>query len=132
MGIPWGMFIPFVLPRVGEDAGPMTGSGVEQSAVRAESVARSVERSQKALEANLAKTLMICETLWELLRDEHGWSDQELYKKLQEVDLRDGAFDGKNQRKAVECPDCGRMVSPRHPACLYCGRVIDSSPFNMD
>ncbi len=99
---------------------------------RAKNVAASAERRTKILEANLAKTLMICETLWELLRDEHGWSDEALHKKLYEVDMRDGVLDGKNQRKAVECPDCGHTVSPRHPACIYCGRVIDMSVFNLE
>ncbi|MBE0537541.1 MAG: hypothetical protein IH624_17895 [Phycisphaerae bacterium] len=99
------------------------------AAARAESIARNTQQSFKLLEANLAKSLLLCETLWELLRDEHGWTDHDLYKKLEEIDLRDGLLDNKNQRKAVTCPDCRRAVSPRHPACLYCGRVIDASPF---
>ncbi len=101
-------------------------------AARAKGAARAAERRVRVIEANLAKTLMICETLWELLRDEHGWSDQNLHKKLYEVDMRDGVLDGKNQRKAVVCPDCGHKVSPRHPACIYCGRVIDTSVFTLD
>ena len=103
-----------------------------QSAARAESVARSAEKRVRVIEANLAKTLMICESLWELLRDKHGWTDQALYKKLHEVDMRDGVLDGKNQRKAVDCPDCGHKVSPRHQACIYCGRVIDTSVFSIE
>jgi ribosomal protein L32 len=112
--------------------GNIVNLGGSQAAARAESVARSVQQRYKAMEANLAKTLMICETLWELLRDEHGWTDQKLYKKLHEVDMRDGVLDGKNQRKAVKCPDCGHTVSSRHPACIYCGTVIDTSVFKMD
>ena len=98
---------------------------------RAQNVAASAALRVRVLEANLAKTLMICETLWELLRDEHGWSEDTLHRKLHEVDMRDGVLDGKNQRKAVECPDCGHTVSSRHPACIYCGRVIDTSVFSL-
>ena len=101
-------------------------------ATRAQNAAKSAERRVKVLEANLAKTLMICETLWELLRDEHGWSEEALHKKLYEVDMRDGVLDGKNQRKAVVCPDCDHTVSSRHPACIYCGRVIDTSVFTLE
>lgn len=86
----------------------------------------------RVLEANLAKTLMICESLWEMLRDEHGLTDEDLRKKLYEVDMRDGTLDGKNQRKAVKCPNCRHMVSARHPACLYCGQVIDDSAFAIE
>ena len=103
-----------------------------QDAARAKGQVQAAGRRLKVLEANLAKTLMICETLWELLRDEHGWSEDTLHKKLYEVDMRDGVLDGKNQRKAVECPDCGHTVSSRHMACIYCGRVIDMSVFNLE
>ena len=109
-----------------------TSSMAAQDAAWAKNAAEAADRRLRVLEANLAKTLMICETLWELLRDENGWSDEALYKKLYEVDMRDGVLDGKNQRKAVECPDCGRTVSPRHPVCIYCGRVIDTSVFKLE
>ncbi len=109
-----------------------TASIAAQDAARAKGQVQAAGRRLKVLEANLAKTLMVCETLWELLRDEHGWTDKTLHKKLYEVDMRDGVLDGKNQRKAVECPDCGHTVSARHPACIYCGRVIDTSVFNLE
>ncbi len=111
--------------------GFLTSMAIQDSA-SAKNAAEAAGRRLRVLEANLAKTLMICETLWELLRDEHGWSEDTLHKKLYEVDMRDGVLDGKNQRKAVECPDCGHTVSSRHPACIYCGRVIDMSVFNLE
>jgi ribosomal protein S27AE len=117
--------------RASENYGSTLMAAAGDSA-RAKNVAASAEQRVKVLEANLSKTLMICETLWELLRDEHGWSEENLHKKLYEVDMRDGVLDGKNQRKAVECPDCGHTVSSRHPACIYCGRVIDTSVFNLE
>jgi len=100
-------------------------------AARAESKTTVLQRQAKILEANLAKLLMICEALWELLRDTGGLTDEQLHKKLYEIDMRDGVLDGKNQRKALECPNCRHMVSPRHPACLYCGQIIDDSVFGM-
>jgi hypothetical protein len=100
-------------------------------AARAKSKARSVEREVRVLEANLAKTLMICETLWEIVRDQHGLTDKNLHDKLYEVDMRDGVLDGKNQRTSVKCPNCDHTVSPRHPACIYCGQVIDDSVFSI-
>ena len=94
--------------------------------------AARVEQRLRLLEANLAKAMMICESLWELLCDEHGWTEEKLHNKLYEVDMRDGVLDGKNQRQASQCPKCGRTVSGRHPACLYCGQVMDDSVFTIN
>jgi len=91
----------------------------------------SNERSIRWLETNMARTLLICETLWELLRDEHGWTDDMLTKKIEEIDLRDGNLDGKNQQKTSRCPSCGKVVSPRYKACIYCGRAVEKSVFTM-
>jgi len=102
-----------------------------QSAAGAQSKAAALQRQNRMLEANLAKVLLICETLWEFIREQHGLSDEQLRKKIYEIDMRDGVLDGKHQRKAVKCPSCGHTVSARHPACLYCGKIIDDSVFTM-
>ena len=103
-----------------------------QDAASAKGQTRALKTQIRILEANLAKTMMICETLWEFLRDKTSLTEQDLHKKLYEIDMRDGILDGKNQRKAIECPECGHMVSPRHPACIYCGQVIDDSVFTIN
>ena len=105
--------------------------GAAGASARAESKAARLQRQNRVLDANLAKTLLICETLWEFIKEHHNLTDEELRKKIYEVDMRDGVIDGKNQRKAVKCHDCGHTVSARHPACLYCGNVIDSSVFTL-
>jgi hypothetical protein len=91
----------------------------------------SIQRRINWLETNLAKTLMINEALWEFIRDQHQLSLEDLHNKLYEIDMRDGQLDGKNQRGVSTCPKCNRKVSPRHPACIYCGEVIDNSVFSM-
>lgn len=89
------------------------------------------ERQVKLLEENLAKAMLISEALWELLSERSGLKIEHLHKKMYEIDMRDGELDGKNQRKAVECGGCGRMVGPRHSVCMYCGQVIDDSVFRI-
>ena len=98
---------------------------------RAENKVASVSGRMHILEANLAKALLICETLWEFIREHHSLTDEQLRKKIYEIDMRDGTLDGKHQRKAVKCPSCSHMVSSRHPACLYCGQIIDDSIFTV-
>ncbi len=100
-------------------------------AARAEAVARSTQKELRVLHENLARTMLICEALWELLRERGKMTDEDLHKKLYEIDMRDGELDGKNQRKAQECPQCGRRVSRRHASCIYCGQVIDTSVFSI-
>jgi ribosomal protein S27AE len=99
-------------------------------ATKAKHATQRTEQQVKLLEENLATSLMICEALWELLAEKTGLTEDDLYNKLYEVDMRDGVLDGKNQRRATECPACGQKVSGRHANCLYCGEVIDSSVFN--
>jgi ribosomal protein S27AE len=106
-------------------------AGVGGMSAHAESKVGFLEEHVRRLEADLARALMISETLWELLRDKTGLTDDDLCIKIHEVDMRDGRLDGKNQRKAIACPRCGRMVSARHRACLYCGQVIDTSAFSL-
>jgi ribosomal protein L32 len=106
-------------------------SMASKHAASASSRADRAERKVKMLEENLAKTLLICEALWEMLSQRTGLTVQDLHNKLYELDMRDGTLDGKNQRKAVECPSCARMVGPHHSVCLYCGQVIDDSVFRM-
>lgn len=86
----------------------------------------------RRLEMNLGKTLMICEALWELLRDKTKLTQDDLYKKLYEIDMRDGTLDGQNQVRVRDCPSCRRPVSGRHGHCLYCGHVLDESVFRME
>jgi hypothetical protein len=110
------------------NSGSYTGS---QAASRAESKATTIEHQVKRLHADLARSLMISEALWELLSEKEGLTEVDLHKKLYEIDMRDGVIDGKNQRKAQKCPACEHMVSARHPACIYCGKVIDESVFSI-
>ena len=109
-----------------------SSSMASRDAARAGSKVDRLAQENKILHNNLEKSMLICEALWELLRDRAKLTDEDLHKKIYEIDMRDGVLDGKNVRKAVECPDCGRKVSSRHPACIYCGRVIDTSVFTVD
>lgn len=112
-------------------SGFQTSAAAQQEATSAKHSANRVEAELKTVQANLAKTLLICESLWELLAEKTNLTIDDLHQKLYEVDMRDGVLDGKNQRQAVECPNCRHMVSSRHAACLYCGQIIDDSVFNL-
>ncbi|MEK6797398.1 MAG: hypothetical protein AABZ12_00375 [Planctomycetota bacterium] len=81
------------------------------------------------LENRLNRALMACDAMWSIMREKLGVTDEELLKRIQELDLSDGRLDGKVRRDANPCPGCGRPVSPRIPHCIYCGKPAAQGPF---
>jgi hypothetical protein len=67
------------------------------------------------------KLALVNMALWSLLRDRLGVTDEDLEKRIQEIDLQDGKLDGRAAPGASKCVRCSRMVSHRHKRCLYCG-----------
>lgn len=107
------------------------GSSGSSQGAEANRKANNAQTRIRYLEANLGRAFLICEALWEILRDRAKISEQEFHDKLYEIDMRDGQVDGQNQRQVVQCPKCLRKVSPRHQACIYCGEIVDDSVFTM-
>ena len=97
---------------------------------RAISKTSQLKQEIRNLKADIAKSMLINEALWELISKKLNLTEHDLHKKIYEIDMRDGKLDGKNQQKAVQCPNCNHRVSRRHPACIYCGTVMDSSTFS--
>ena len=90
-------------------------------AVRAENKASSLEIRVRALEAHLAKAMIINENLWEIMKAKLNLTDDFLEDQLNKVDLREST--------SKECPKCHHMIAPHHPICIYCGQVLDNSIF---
>jgi len=98
----------------------------DQAAATASEARSKVERMQMDVE----KLLMITEALWIMLRDEHGYTDEQLIEKVQEIDLRDGRLDGKVAKQGpTKCPQCGRAIAARRPMCMFCGAPNQGDPF---
>jgi hypothetical protein len=64
---------------------------------------------------------LACQAMWELLRDQGSFREDQLLDKIQEVDLRDGRADGKIGAQPIECVKCGRKTNSRRQNCMYCG-----------
>ncbi|HOF38628.1 MAG TPA: hypothetical protein PLD73_01045 [Candidatus Hydrogenedentes bacterium] len=75
----------------------------------------------RELEHQVARMALLNQSLWELLCERLGLTEQELEAKVREVDLRDGVLDGKITNTPVKCPQCGRVSASKHYRCLYCG-----------
>ncbi len=81
------------------------------------------------LQDQLERSSLLNQALWELLRERVKLTDEDLLAKAHEVDMRDGAPDGKMTPTAVRCPSCERVCNSRHAKCLYCGQLFDKPVF---
>jgi hypothetical protein len=83
---------------------------------------RKANASLQHLEARVDKLVLVCRSMWELVRDNTSLTEDDLMNKVLELDLQDGVADGKMKLGVQQCAHCGRAMSPRHARCLYCGR----------
>jgi hypothetical protein len=92
---------------------------------RASRVAGDVRIQNEAITFDVEKLFMITEALWTILKEQHGYSDDELIGRIQEIDLRDGKLDGKvAKQQNPPCPHCGRTLIGKRPVCFYCGTEV--------
>jgi len=95
----------------------------------AASAASAAQRQGEILKADVDKLFMITQALWELLKTQHGYTDEWLVNKVTEIDLSDGKLDGKVAKKErPDCPSCGKKMG-RHPVCIWCGTATLRDPF---
>ena len=93
--------------------------------------AAAANRDNVHLEDRLERLSLVCMAMWSLLQDKTGVTEQELLDRVKALDLVDGQPDGKATRTVSQCQACGRVMSPRHIACMYCGaEKLVSSAFD--
>ena len=113
-------------------ARPGIDYGAKITAGNAAASAQQAKTELGYLKSDIERLLMINEALWIFLKEEHGYSDEDLIKKIAEIDMRDGKLDGRvkpvSKEKSV-CKNCGRPVGKRRPTCLYCGAALVRDPF---
>jgi len=102
----------------------------ELAGTQARRIASDVRTQNESIRGDIERLFVITEALWEFLKAQHGYADEDLVKVIQEIDLRDGKLDGKVARTAApDCPRCGRKLMSKRPVCLYCGAAVTLGPF---
>jgi hypothetical protein len=79
------------------------------------------------LERRLDLLTVLCQAQWELLQEKTGLTEEDLAAKIDEVDRRDGAADGRMGTAISGCTSCGRPGNARRAVCLYCGAELPRS-----
>ncbi|MFH1499477.1 MAG: hypothetical protein ABII82_16830 [Verrucomicrobiota bacterium] len=85
------------------------------------------------IEFKLERLSLITHALWDLLKDRHGYTDEELNDWINLTDLKDGRLDGryKADTPPLNCPKCGRVVGRTQGRCIYCGGMAaPARPFD--
>ncbi len=111
---------------------PSCNSASSMAASSAKEAARDAKSQVRQIGGEIERLLMITEALWIFMREQHGYTDEDLIKKIAEIDLRDGKLDGKVSAAPAEvkrCANCDRPVGKKRATCLYCGSAVVQDPF---
>lgn len=104
------------------------------SGVRAEAefaARQAAEQTYLPYVKQLDKLGLVCQAMWTLLQERTGLTEQDLLARVRELDLKDGALDGKSTKPPVDCPKCGSKMSRKFNRCLFCGEECsDGSAFD--
>jgi len=106
---------------------PSTGDAIH--AAQAAGDARRARNDAQDAAGRVERALLACEAMWSLVREKLGLTDEDLVRRMNDIDLSDGKLDGKVRKSAVACPACGRTITRRFPTCMYCGQAIVHDPF---
>ena len=96
----------------------------------ASALAATVRSQNETITADIEKLFLITQALWTILKEEHGYTDQDLHRRIEDIDLSDGKRDGKVAKVVnPDCPQCGRKLMGKKPVCLYCGATVVRQAF---
>jgi hypothetical protein len=102
----------------------------EVEARSAAAKARETAVDVESMNYQIEKLLMITEALWNILKEKHSLTDEELINRVQDIDLQDGKLDGKVAKQVPSpCPKCGRRMGRNRVVCFYCGTPSTEYPF---
>ena len=82
------------------------------------------------IEQRLARLELICEAMWDMLRDELKLSEAELQARIAELDMSDGKANGRVDKGVLHCPQCRKANARRHEYCIWCGAALRRRPFD--
>jgi len=103
----------------------------QMKATSAKYKAESAKREAEYLKHDINKLYMITEALWQMLKENCKINDDEISKRIMEIDMKDGRLDNKTiSAKPKKCPKCERTISKKHTLCIYCGTAVEKDPFS--
>lgn len=104
----------------------------QQSANEAQHRARDAQDLFLQMEKRISRLSLLCQAMWEMLRERAEFTDDQFASKVLEVDLRDGRNDGRIATQIADCPSCGRKTNSKRTTCVICGAELPKPhPFEV-
>lgn len=95
----------------------------EDASATARNLQADVRRLERMVEGlNLANMAM-----WSMLKEKFNVTDEQLLRRIHEIDASDGKLDGRHRpvkSAPSACVHCSRPVSKGRPTCIYCGKSV--------
>ena len=105
-------------------------AGKSRPTVEAGPVPMTDSPRMRSLERDHERLKLITMALWDILTDRLGVSEEELRRRILEVDRLDGREDGRLRLREPprNCEECGRPMLNSASACPYCGAQRQDLP----
>lgn len=104
--------------------------GQELNASVARKNASEAKLEVELLRHELERILMINQALWEIVQETNNLDKDYLFKKVIEIDGRDGKVDGKvSKTPPKHCAKCNQVLPKDKPFCFYCGNKTTNDLF---
>ncbi len=92
---------------------------------------RHGENEIARLQRHIDRMALVNQALYEIVRQRLGFDAEDLRRKIQEIDKRDGFENSKVKMPPLTCPKCEAVSSPGSLKCVTCGAVlVPSYPFH--
>ncbi len=97
-----------------------SAGAANRQASAAATEAAAAKRDVAYLEDQLERMKLICAAVWEIVKEKHNLTEDDLIAKVAQLDAKDGIADGKFSRAPRKCVKCNRPVKDNHRTCMYC------------
>ena len=88
----------------------------------AQGLAQQTSAETQKLREDLHHLAIIAQAMWELLSEKSGLTNDELRKRITEVEFEKAkSFTS----STTQCKKCSRPISIRSKACLFCGEKVE-------
>jgi hypothetical protein len=86
--------------------------------------AERVETEVAGLRRKIEHLELACQALYEILADRLEIPQEEVLRRMEEIDLRDGLKDGRITAGTIACEKCRRKNGTERTYCIYCGESL--------
>ena len=98
---------------------------------RAAPKSESMSKKVAYLEEKIEFMRVANQALWEIVSEKCGVTVDEFKARVMEVDVRDGALDGRVTMRILDCPNCHQKVHSKRALCLYCEAPLQLGKGNI-